>query len=206
MNIIFLSNTIGNDNKILHDEIAKILTSGSQIAYIPSKKDIERKYFEETKKFFDQFGEYNLNYYGLEEGEWNEKFVDEISNNDAIYLSGGNTYYFLHFLKLRKMEKIIHEFVDHKTVIGTSAGGIVLTHDISLASDEKTDEYNDSKGFGFVDFYFYPHFIENKELIDKIKWFKFQTEKKGEVYAVDEKSSVIVKDKDIQFIGDVWEI
>jgi len=72
-----------------------------RLAYIPSQSDFERKYFNQKVEWYKQFGITDLLYFDVDK-EYDEKKNDELFACDAIFLSGGNTYYFLNSLKKRE--------------------------------------------------------------------------------------------------------
>jgi len=73
--------------------------------------------------------------------EYDEKKIEELLACDAIFLSGGNTYYFLNSLRKRKFLPKLREYVRIGGIlIGVSAGSIIMskTIDITTLHDENT--------------------------------------------------------------------
>ena len=78
-----------------------------RLAYIPSQSDFERKYFNQKVEWYKQFGIIDLLYFDVDK-EYDEKKNNELFTCDAIFLSGGNTYYFLNSLKKREfLQRIV---------------------------------------------------------------------------------------------------
>lgn len=81
---------------------------------------------------------------------------------DAVHLSGGNTFYFLRWLRRRAMLPVLRDYVARGGVlIGVSAGAILMTPDVStsaLCGDTFVEEFSDPAALGLVDFQFLPHF------------------------------------------------
>jgi len=111
-----------------------------RLAYIPSQSDFERKYFNQKVEWYKQFGITDLLYFDVDK-EYDEKKNDELFACDAIFLSGGNTYYFLNSLKKREFLPKLREYVRKGGIlIGVSAGSIIMskTVDITTLHDENT--------------------------------------------------------------------
>jgi len=83
---------------------------GPRLAYIPSQSDLQRKYFNQKVEWYKQFGINDLLYFDVNK-EYDENKIDELLACDAIFLSGGNTYYFLNSLKKREFLPKLREYV-----------------------------------------------------------------------------------------------
>ncbi len=67
------------------------------------------------------------------------------------------------------MDLILERLASEKVFIGTSAGGLIITPNIELASGENDIRLENTKGSAFMKFGFYPHFIpENAEQLREI--------------------------------------
>lgn len=92
---------------------------------------------------------------------------EKIKNSDAIILTGGNTFKFLHHLKESGLDKVIIEFAkSNKTIVGFSAGAIILSPTIEIAElptlDDNLVDITDLTGLGLIDFDVYPHYEESE--------------------------------------------
>jgi dipeptidase E len=207
MSLIFLSETKDNENKLIFEEIKSLLGNNKKIAYIPTSADWERKYFKRVEQFFEKIGSYELKYFGLFEGEWSGSFISEIGSFDAIYISGGNTYNLLYHIMLRKLDSTIKKFTKDKVVIGTSAGGIVLTPSIKISVEPNEFNLTNFTGLNQVDFNFYPHFEPNNKMTDELEDFINQKENFGRlIYAATNNSAISVVGDKIKLIGEVTKI
>ena len=89
--------------------------------------------------------------------------VKEVSQVDAIYFSGGNTFYLLEQIQLTKSANVFRKAVeeDGKIYIGTSAGSIVAGPDIypsyQLDRAGEAKRLKGYKGLSLVDFVVLPH-------------------------------------------------
>jgi dipeptidase E len=129
---------------------------------------------------------------------------------DVIYLAGGNTFYFLKHLKKNGMLAYLKKFSKNGGIIaGLSAGAILMTTDIELASYPPFDadenevrlKRKDWDSLGLVKFRFFPHFEEtsrlNKAFIDYSKQSKYRT------YVCQDGGGILVNGKQLQFFGKV---
>lgn len=102
--------------------------------------------------------------------------ANKIRSADALILTGGNTFQFLHHLKESGLDKTIIEFAQSdKTIVGFSAGAVILSSTIeivdSLTLDENLIGISDLTGLGLIDFDIYPHYkeFEDKLVVDEFE-------------------------------------
>lgn len=179
----------------------------SKIAYIPSQSDLERKYFNEKVEWYKQFGITDLLYYDIDK-EYDEGKKDKLLACDGIFLSGGNTYYFLNNLKNLNFLPLLRNYVKKGGVlIGVSAGSIIMseTIDITTLHDENSTGLKDYSSLGLVNFDFFPHLNWNKEkyLKDVVEYSKTS---KSVIYACNDGDGIIVDGDNMQFFGEVLKI
>jgi dipeptidase E len=86
------------------------------------------------------------------------EFLDQFQ---AIYVSGGNTFYLLKHLKRTGLfETLRNRVLDGKIIyMGSSAGSVVATPDITYAGELDDPSLGDGNntGFGFVSYSILPH-------------------------------------------------
>ena len=178
-----------------------------RLAYIPSQSDLQRKYFNQKVEWYKQFGITDLLYFDVDKG-YDEKKIDELLACDAIFLSGGNTYYFLNSLKKREFLPKLREYVRTGGIlIGVSAGSIIMskTIDITTLHDENTIGLKDYKALGLVDFEFFPHLNHNmKQYLEDLK--KYSIKSNSVIYACKDGDGIIVNNHEINFFGNVLKI
>lgn len=183
-----------------------------KIAYIPSQSDLQRKYFNQKVDWYKQFGITDLLYFDLDQ-EYNEEKIPELLSCDAIFLSGGNTYYFLNSLKNRNFITVIKNFVEKGGVlIGVSAGSTIMSKTIAVMSidediggDQNTVGLKDFSALGLNEFEFFPHFdINNDEITKRLK--EYSKTSKSVIYACKDGDGIIVDDNNMQFFGEVLKI
>ncbi len=152
---LFLSSSF-EDVVTLLPEFEKNLV-GKKVTFIPTASIVEQVAFfvESGKKALEELGlivdELELSTATAEEIE------SKITNNDIIYVTGGNTFFLLQEMIRTGADKlIINEVNSGKLYIGESAGAVITAPSIeyikSMDSPEEAPDLIDIKGFGFVDF------------------------------------------------------
>jgi dipeptidase E len=186
--------------------------SKPKIAYILSQSDLTRKYFNQKVEWYKQFDITDLLYFDIDQ-EYNEEKNPELLSCDAIFLSGGNTYYFLNSLKNRNFIPVLKGFVEKGGVlIGVSAGSVMMSKTISVTSidddiggDQNTVGLKDFSALELNDFEFFPHFdINNVEITKRLK--EYSETSKSVIYACKDGDGIIVENDNMQFFGKVLKI
>ena len=177
-----------------------------RISYIPSQSDVTRKYFNEKVAWYAQLWikSEHITYFDIDK-EYDSIKEDALLSNDVIFLSWGNTFYFLSCLKKRGFIEKLRAFVEQWWIlIWASAGAILMSKTIWTASgifndDENISWLTDLSALGLNDFEFHPHFVWAKEEIEKlIEYSRWKL-----VYAVQDGDWIIVNGENIELIWDV---
>jgi len=189
-------------------ELVNLLDKSNPITgYIPSFADPQRKYYKERQAYYSRLG-MNLEVYFELDEEYHPDMLEILLSCDAIHLSGGNTYYFLYWLRTREMLLPLRQYVSQGGVlIGVSAGSILMTPDIStstLYGDEVIAGETDFSGLGLVDFAFVPHFGDIPINLDDL--IKHSRDNQIVVYACRDSGGIVVTEDDVNCIGDVFKI
>ncbi|MCC2255999.1 Type 1 glutamine amidotransferase-like domain-containing protein [Ruminococcus sp. CLA-AA-H200] len=158
--VSMLSNTAALVSKAMPE------LKGKTVTYIPTAGiaempdgDISEMTADETKTL-QSLG---LTVDVLEVSSAAEAEIDQkLTENDVIYIGGGNTFFLLQELRRSGADKIlIREVNSGKPYIGESAGAVIACPDIGYCSGmddpAKAPELNDYTGLGLVDFYVVPH-------------------------------------------------
>lgn len=135
---------------------------GKTVTFIPTASLTEKVkfYVGSAKKAFEKVG------VTVDELELTNATVDEIisklTQNDYIYISGGNTFYLLQELKRTGADKIIAaQIVMGKLYIGESAGSMVVAPSIEYVKDmddcTAASDLNAFSALNIVDLYPVPH-------------------------------------------------
>lgn len=97
-----------------------------------------------------------------------EKITRSLTENDLIFVGGGNTFFLLQELRRTGADKLLAREVEQgKLYIGESAGAAVACPDIGycalMDAPEKAPELESYSALGLVDFYVVPH-LDNEEM------------------------------------------
>lgn len=173
--------------------------------------DITAAYGEEEnptwfEKFKDQLRQQGItNIEDLDLRSKNQKEIEDIlDRSDVIFVNGGNTFFLLDCMRKAGFEKALKKFLsEDKLYVGVSAGGIVVTPNISIAGVEPGDANSigmqDFTGLGIVDFEFSPH-VPDMVSYNSVEEYSKTT--LNNIYAVDDYAAVLVQDNKASVIGD----
>ena len=202
--LILLSDFTENDNVNLKRKMIEIFSDKKYtISYIPSMTDKDLKYFKKTKDKLNNYGNFKVDYFDIDDF-CNMDKIEKIFMSDIIYLSGGNTYYFLNNLKKRYFITRLRKYVENGGyIIGVSAGAILMSKDISAAQfgDKDIVGLSDLSSLALVDFYFMPHWNEDSHYLADLKEYSKNTG--NTVYAINDGDGIIVMDNSVHFYGDI---
>ncbi|MDN4604105.1 Type 1 glutamine amidotransferase-like domain-containing protein [Paenibacillus sp. F6_3S_P_1C] len=205
--LVLLSDLYFESNHELNQRILSLFNSDQpSIGYVPSCSDPDRRYFEHTRRYYNQLGIETINYYDLDL-EYEENRFNTIFETDAIHLSGGNTFYFLSLLQKRNAMGLLRSYV-HKggILIGVSAGSILTTPTIEIAGYGKDADENqvglmDKQALALVDFEFAPHWDESDEALDSLRDYALANA--TTVYACKDGGGVVIDGEVTELYGDV---
>lgn len=176
-----------------------------KIAFIPTaavSEEEQKSYMESVRKELVSFGIQKENITDL-----NLDHVvsyDEIKDMDALYVGGGNTFYLLHTMRQSQFYPVLREFLaNNKTYVGVSAGSIVVTPNIAVASVEPADPNDigltDFTGLELVSFEVSPHV---PEIVSYESSQNYAATTENRVYAFDHYCALVVHGDEVSFAGD----
>ena len=174
MQQMFLSSSFA-DVADLFAQFTKGKHQGKRITFIPTAS------IPEKVKFYVAAGRKALEKLGLvvDTLEISTATKDEITSklrtNDAIYISGGNTFFLLQELRRTGTDRIIIKHVKAgKLYVGESAGSIILAPNIEYVKDmdnvESAPLLKAYTGLKLVDYYPLPHHTNPpfKKVVERI--------------------------------------
>ena len=132
------------------------------IGYISSSPDQDRIYFSPMQSYYADLGAKLTAYTDAENAE-DSSYLKTLFACDAIHLSGGNTFFFLAWLRRTGLDKKLIAYAANNCLIGVSAGAILMTHSIEtslLCGDDDSLSDGDHAGFSLVPFNFLPHYMQ----------------------------------------------
>jgi len=205
--VFYSDQVLPEADKVGQALVALLDKSQPRIGYIPSRADPQRTYYEGRRAYYARLGLTMATYFELDEA-YDPARLDDLLACDAIHLSGGNTYYFLHWLRRRGMLAPLRRYVaEGGVLVGVSAGAILMTPDIgtaALCGDEPLPGESDLAALHLVDFTFVPHLGEIPADLAALQ--AYSHEHQGVLYACRDGEGVVVDGDQVTCIGDVTVI
>ncbi len=206
MRLVFYGGGDDLDNKTLDSALIKLAKNKKpQITYIPScsyDHDVDFIDFIEQYKYF---GVSKFIYFPIDI-PYDKVLFKEAFKSDIIHLSGGNTYYFLKYLRQNSLMVRLREFVRKGGILtGLSAGAIIMTPNIATAGfpsfdkDENEENLKNLASLGLVSFEFFPHYRNSHRYDKEIIGHSKKTS--NPIYACPDGSGIIVTESTLSFIG-----
>lgn len=208
MNLVLYSGGAPRDNRNLSQEVSKLLlgVESPVVTFIPSdERDMWEDYVDFKAQFSSRRFRFRLAAIHRPMGPAEKA---EIFASDAIFLGGGNTFYFLQTLRERGLLTRLKNFVKRGGLLmGLSAGGIIMTPSIKTASVPSLDADDNYVGIknlramGLVPFEFSPHYTAHPEVDAELRAYSAKLD--YPIYAVGDGGGLVVKNGKIRRVGDV---
>jgi dipeptidase E len=208
MNLVLYSGGAPRDNRVLAQEVSKLLAQAEEplLSFIPSdERDMEED-FEDFKAQFPQ-GRFRFRLVPIHR-PMSPKRMKELLASDAIFLGGGNTFYFLQTLRARGLLPRLKNYVKRGGLLmGLSAGSILMTPSIKTASvpsldaDDNYVGLTNLKALGLVPFEFSPHYVPTREVDAELRAYSALLD--HPIYAAKDGGGIVVKNGRIRRVGDV---
>lgn len=208
MKLLLTSFGITNES-IAHafDSLTSLDRNVVKIGFIPTASNVE----EGNKNwFFEQI--YDLKTHGytwIDIIDFSAKDVDwqkRLNRCDVIYVSGGNTFHLLNQSKIHGFDIWLKNNIETKVYIGSSAGSILVTPTITIATVEPADtnyaNITDLSALTFVPFEISPHSPEQLSFEVNENYAKTISNK---LYAIDDQTAIKVINNNVEIITEgVW--
>ena len=205
--VLYSDQILPEADKVDRVLLALLGKSQPRIGYIPSSADPQRRYYEARRAYYARLGITLATYFELDEA-YDPARLEALLACDAIHLSGGNTYYFLHWLRRRDMLSPLRCYVaEGGVLVGVSAGAILMTPDIRTAAfcgDAPMAGESDLAALRLVDFTFVPHFGQIPADLAALQ--AYSREHQVLLYACRDGDGVVVDGDQVTCIGDVTVI
>lgn len=175
------------------------------VTYIPSSSIFAAHDF---KMFVNQYKKYKIKKFLFFPIDipFDNVMLDEVLKSDVIYLGGGNTFYFLHHIRKKKLINTLKNFaVKGGILCGLSAGAILMTENIETAGYPAFDRDENDIGqknlcsLNLVNFFFFPHF-KNSSRYDKA-FRHFSLTRNKMVVCCPDGSGVVISGNELRFLG-----
>jgi dipeptidase E len=177
--------------------------------FIPSASHIPEFEYEYVKETYGALGVTRIYLLNLDRPYSISDAERLVKSADIIYLSGGNTFYFLKSIRRHHFDRLLTKFVqDGGVLAGLSAGSIIMTPTIATASYPKFDRDENTVGLrnldalNLVNFDYFPHYNHEPEYARELK--KQSLLIKRPIYGVSDGGGIIVEPDRLSFFGDVW--
>lgn len=179
----------------------------TKICFIPTASFVnhpegDAQYMKEDKQRLIELGFKIITDIDLR-NENKESLKEKLKDFDVIFVTGGNTFYLLKYMKESGFDKALKPFLDKGGIyLGVSAGSYVVGPDISIANWKHADDQNtvglkDLRGLGLVDFLISPHYVpEHEEIINENK-----DKVPFPIFALTDSQAILVENGNIEFIG-----
>jgi dipeptidase E len=213
MKLVFYSGGDLKQNTQLDEELVKMLHAAAgkgrspRMTFIPSSSWRLDYYFREFVEYYEEYGIDNLECLPIDR-PFDREQLQRCLEGEAIYLSGGNTYYFLKSLKECDMLPKLRKYVEKGGIlVGLSAGSIIMTPNIRMAGIPSFDSDLNEVGLkqlgslGLVKFEFHPHYNGRKRVDEELK--KYSKTLNYPLYASFDGAGVVVDGDKISFVGGV---
>ncbi len=203
VNLVMFSDQDAEGSRVVEERLLALLSGrGKRVGYVPAELDQRRGWFGITQRHYARLG------LALEESfvDWamDPRQLEKLWQCDAIHLSGGNTFRFLHWLRAFGLLELLRAYARDGVLVGVSAGSILMTPDIgsaALCEDEREEGPQNDAGLGLVDFCVRPHFDGSAAAIEE--WLRYSSTVAGPVYGIPDGSGIVVADGAIELVGSV---
>lgn len=206
MSLVLYSGGYYADNELLNraclDATGKALP---RITYIPSSSDYGVEDFREFVQAFEIVRPCEFVFFPIDT-PFTAEMRSRAFESDVIFLSGGNTFYFLKNLRrLGLLKDLRHAHVEGKVLAGLSAGAILLTPNINTASFPKFDcdeNFVGLRNFAALQlapFEFYPHYVQSDRYRKALLTASRRT--KNPIYAAPDGCGLVISSGDFRVVG-----
>lgn len=203
MQLLLTSNGLTNESlrKIFLDLLPDPQESTVAFITTASNGEKDRSHLDDSIEILKSMEINHVN--PIDIGKEKETWEETLKEADIVYVEGGNTFYLMDKLRKSGLDTTLKDILEDKLYVGVSAGSIVVTPDISIATVEHADPnevgLTDMKGLGLVDFEVSPH------TPDSVSYKKFQeyaNSHKRLIYGFDDQTALFVQGDDVRVVGD----
>lgn len=207
MNLVFYGGGDAEDNTYLDEQMFSLLKKKNniQMTFIPSSSYLSDYEFDEFIKQYKKFKVKKFLKLDIDE-HFSRSMQEAVLKSDIIFLGGGNTYYFLFWLRKTKFLQLLSQWVRNGGILsGLSAGAIIMTRNIHLAGipdfdrDINEDNMKNFKAMNLSRFEFFPHYRNSKRYDQAL--LEYSRDKQHPIYASKDGSGVILSENELRFIG-----
>ena len=210
MRAVFYSGGQTPKNHQIHEALVALFPRKKRLSmtYIPVWKDGSKVFFARARRRYERFGVTNFRCLPID-APFSAREMEHALKSDMVYLAGGNTYYYLYHLKKAGLLGKLRKYSRNGGVLaGLSAGGLIMTPHLGLASypkferDENLTPLKDFEpALNLVKFEFFPHYHNSKKLVDSLK--KYSKSSQYPLLAVPDGGGIILDNEKTTYFGEV---
>ena len=209
MKLVFYGGGLYDFNKDLNQRSA-VLTARKNplITYIPAQSYGAEEDFMEFVRGFRPLRLNRFLFFPIDR-TFDRVLLREVMKSDIIHLSGGNTFYFIRYLRENGLISLLKDFVSQGRVLtGLSAGGIMMGPTIKSASYPNFDrDDNDEgpmswRGLNLTKFEFFPHYRNSRRYEQEL----LRQSKRGPhpILAAPDYSGIVLNGENTEFLGRIY--
>ena len=206
MSLVFYSGGHYHENSTLNQRCIEL--SGRRtpkVTFIPASSEDGLEDFRDFVDAWDQFKTCQFVYFPIDY-PYSEEMRRRAFNSDVIFLSGGNTYYFLKHLKENGlMADLANAHQEGRIIAGLSAGAIIMTPTINTAGfphfdcDENFVGLKTKKALNFVNFEIFPHYMHTQRYRSALKTHSKHS--RNGIFALPDASGIIATPSGLELSG-----
>jgi len=196
-------------NEAIDLRVVERIGKRGTLAYIPSDSThpASGAFFAKFKRYYKHYGVQRFKYFCPDQ-PFRLPDARRALEADGVYLSGGNTFYFRHWLRHSKFDRMLLRYAARGgSLLGQSAGSVIMTPEITSASigpvkDENGIRLLDMAGLNLIDTLFVPHYEPRKEIVAEIRRFSSRN-KSRLVVAAQDGGGIIKCDGVVSLVGPI---
>lgn len=205
MQQLFLTSSV---NEVAHDIATKIDAKNKKLVFIDTAAEVEegdKTWLREDRQALADAGFLVTDYTITDKTR--ELLNRDLAGYDAIYVSGGNTFYLLQQAQLSGFLEVIRDLVlnQEKMYIGASAGSIIAGPDayptLKLDNAALAPKLKGYKSFGLVNYCILPHWgTENFKKRYEVQMAENYQDKQFPLIALTDSQYVWARGKSMEII------
>ncbi len=202
-----LLTSAGIRNQSIANELTVLIgknPSETKIGFIPTAANAEPGNKDWFINQFNNLIKYRFNWIDvIDISAPGVPWQDRLVGVDVILVCGGNTFHLLDQVRKTGFDEWLKENLDKKVYVGISAGSIIATPTIAVASvddgDFNASGIEDLTGLSLVDFEISPHTPEN---VSHEANREYHHSIKNDLYALDDNSAISVNGGVIKMVSE----
>lgn len=206
MKLLLTSAGITNDTiaNTLSELIGKPLNEVGAAFILTAKNNRAVPVIEAMASQISQLDQRDISYI-LVDPSFDEDWQEKLDSVELVIIGGGNAFHLLNEARRTGFDRWLEDNLNKKVFVGTSAGSIILTPHIGVASvddgDENTVGITDLTGLGFVDFEISPHTPEDVSIEGNLEYSATTPHR---LLMLDNSSAMRVTDGTRDIISEGW--